>query len=76
MKVAFSFSAGAFVRKEALFQLRKAAQLRGLAFSSIDDGGWFSAEYSITVEGPDAMVQDYLRAVKEWAQRVESEQGM
>ena len=67
MKAMFSFSAGAFVRKEAVFQLQKAAQARGLSFSSIDDGGWLTTEYSITVEGPDVMVQDYLQVVQKWA---------
>jgi len=71
MKVTFSFSAGALVRKEAIFQLKKAAQVRGLSFSSIDDGGWLTTEYSITVEGPDAMVQGYLAEVKEWVNRID-----
>ena len=73
MKVTFPFSAGCLVRKEAIFQLKKAAQLRGLSFSSIDDGGWLSTEYIITVEGPDAMVQDYLQKAAEWAQRASTE---
>jgi hypothetical protein len=68
MKITFPFSAGALVRKEAIFQLKKAAQIRGLSFSSIDDGGWLTTEYIITVEGPDVMVQDYLQAFQKWAQ--------
>jgi hypothetical protein len=68
MKVTFSFSAGALVRKEAIFQLKRAAQSRGLSFSSIDNDGWLATEYSIMVEGPDTIVQDYLQAVEKWAQ--------
>jgi|WetSurMetagenome_2_1015567.scaffolds.fasta_scaffold106370_2 hypothetical protein len=73
MKITFPFSAGALVRKEAIFQLKKAAQIRGLSFSSIDDGGWFSTDYYITIEGPDALVQNYLQAAARWSQRVSTE---
>jgi hypothetical protein len=69
MKATFTFSAGALVRKEAVFQLKN-AQSRGLSFSSIDDGGWLTTEYSITVEGLDDMVKDYPQAVAKWAQGV------
>lgn len=67
MRATFPFTAGALVRKEAIFQLRKAAQSRGLAINISDDGGWFQTEYCVTVEGDESNVQDYVRAVKDWA---------
>jgi hypothetical protein len=73
MKCTFSLSVGALIRKAAIFELQKAAQVRGLSFSSIDDGGWLSTEYSITIEGPDDMVRDYLQKAEEWARRALTE---
>lgn len=69
MKVTFPFSAGILVRRRALFQLEEAAKLRNLTFNSFDDGGWFVTEYCLTVEGEDASVKDYLRAVAEWIEK-------
>ena len=68
MKATFSFSAGALVRKEVIFQLKTAAQSRGLALGILDDGGWISRTYSVTVEGEEPNVKDYLQAVENWAQ--------
>lgn len=70
MKAAFSLVVGVLVRKTALFQLKKAAQTRGLSFNAADDGGWISREYIITVEGEEAMVRDYVQSVEKWAKCV------
>ena len=70
MKATFSFEVGILVRKEVVFQLTRAARLRGLAINIIDDGGWFHTEYCVTVEGDEHKVKDYLQAVKKWVAEV------
>lgn len=66
----FTTVAGALVRRGVIYQLQKAALLRGLGFSSVSDGGWFQTEYCITVGGGEEQVRDYQRAVAAWVKKI------
>lgn len=66
MKATLTFSTDAFARKQIVSLLEKAAEQRFLVVSSEDEVGWFGVESSITVEGPEANVKNYLQAVENW----------
>jgi hypothetical protein len=68
--VNLSFVAGALIRERVSFELRKAAQVRGLAIEIIDNGGRFQTEYFVTAKGDAAMVSDFRGAVLRWVEMI------